>query len=258
MDLSQLKDMNPDVMKNLDEINKSLSPEQQQLFDTINDGIDYINENKHLFGCDEKCMKEKEEKELYNSFINAKISLNNAPKNLTDAERKFITYKDGGMKYQQIIEKRNTQEGINNSMLIEKEFMDKYNEMDKYINMYSDQEIYYNNVDDLTNKYKQDINNIEKKNTNLENENNVSNRKLFYDYKWIDTYKTINLYLKRIFWVTFILFSFLSIYYKKYSNKLFKLGFPLLLLFGIIPSKWFVLNIKNIVVYIYSKIKIII
>jgi hypothetical protein len=252
MDLSQFKDVNPDIMKNL---NNSIPPEQKELFDSINDGMEYIKENQHLFGCDDECKKNMKEEELYKSFINAEVSLNNAPKNLSDAERKFITYKDGGMAYQKIKEKKYSLQANKEAILIEKDFLDKYKVLNDHINMFRDQNIYYENVYDLSDKYKDENKKIENKNKQIMNKNNISNRKLYYDFKWIDFYKNVNWYVKKSFWVIFTIFIFLSIYYKKYTSRLFKIGSPVLFILAVLSTKWIVLNIKDFIMYIYRSIK---
>lgn len=244
--------------KGLDSVIQSLPPEHQQLLERVNDGIDYIQENQHMFGCGAECRKNLEEEALYKNMMNAKIAMDNAPKNLEDAEKKFIMFKDGGMEYQKMIEKRKQTQANDNAKKIMSEFNDKYEKINMMIDAYNDQSIYDKYVNDLSDMYKNKVTDLEEENDNVQNKNNVANRNAYYDYQWIQFYKSISGWLKILFWLLVIVYIILAVLYRKYLTKHFIYGVPTLLILGFIPFTkliwWILIGMKDLYLLFLSMI----
>lgn len=248
MDFSKLTEEN---FNGFESIKDLLPEEHQQLLGKAEEGIDYIKENQHLFGCNDDCKKNLKEQELYNKFINAEVSLEKAPDKLEEAEKNFITFKDGGLKYQKILESKNTKIANKNAKDLKDKFNDKINIIKLQLEAYKDQDIYTSNMEDLYNSYKEKIEETEKENTNIINNRNISNRNSYYDYQWIGFYKSVNSFIKKTFWIFFLIFTIIAVYYKKYNTRLFKISFPLFLILGFISSEWVVNIIRSVILYIY-------
>lgn len=243
IDFTQFKEKN---FNGIDSVLQSLPPEHQQLLERVNDGIDYIQENQHLFGCGKECRKNLEEEALYKQMMNAKTNLDNAPGNLEDAERKFIMFKDGGMEYQKIVEQRKQKQANINATEIASQFNDKYDKLNIMIDAYKDQNIYDEYVNELSDMYQGKVADLETENENTQNAANVANRNAYYDYQWIGFYKWVNDWLKTIFWLIFASYIVLAVFYKRYTSHHFMVGVPLMLVVGLLPFQkilWFIIGL---------------
>lgn len=232
IDLSKITEKD---YKGFESIKATLPPEHQKLLDNVNEGIEYIRENQHMFGCNAECKKNMKEEALYQQFINAKVSLDNAPNNLETAERNFISFKDGGMEYQKMVERRKSEEAKINVQKMKEKFMEKYRNLKIMIDAYTDQNMYDSYVTELSDMYKDKISNLENENEKYENENNMANRMTYYNSEWISFFTWLNMILKYPFWFILILYLVLSVIYKRYTLTSFKIGAPILLLLAFIP-----------------------
>jgi len=243
--------MNEKNFQGYDSVKQMMTPEHQQLLDKVNEGIEYIKENQHTFGCGAECKKNSKEESLYNQFLQAKTSLDNAPNKLIDAERNYITFKEGGVAYQELIEKQQNEKAKQNILEIKNQFNNKKDKIKIMIDAFEDQTIYDKNINELDNIYSEQISILTKKQIKKENKQAMDNRLSYYNLEWLSPIQYINYLLKYLFWLLVIIYLVLSIFYKRYNRTHFKIGVPIMLLFGFVSfNSWYIPFINFIQKYI--------
>jgi hypothetical protein len=185
--------------------------------------------------CNKECQQNKKEEQLFQSYINAKNNLTNAPKTLEIAERDFITFTEGGIAYQQKKEKEFSKKADTIIQALQKMYDAAYKQTTLFLNTYKDQLVYDNHITELTNTYSDKLNKLEMNVENTQSKYNVTNRLTEYKLNWIQTWKEVIKYIHWIFLILFFTFIGISIYYKKYNTNVFKYGFTIMLVLWIIP-----------------------
>jgi hypothetical protein len=185
--------------------------------------------------CDKDCQKDRKESQLYQAYVNAKNNLTNAPKSLEISERDYITFSKGGLAYHQ--QQENMYRKKADSII--KSLTDMYNVAYKQasviLNTYKDQVIYSDHVEELSNTYSNKVTKLKSDVENTKSSFNVANRLTEYKMGWIEIFQQINTYINRIFVILFLLFTAISLYYKKYNTKVFQYAFTIMLFLWIVP-----------------------
>lgn len=238
----------PNLQLNTTGLDAVLLPDgHTELIGKVNNLLNDTFESDDLL-CDKECQQNRKEEQLYQSYINAKNNLTNAPKQLEIAERDFITFTKGSMEYQQQREKQYQKKAETIIQKLTKMYNTSYDQTSLLLNKYNDQKVYDNHISELTNTYGEKVKGLQSTIENTRSKYNVANRLTEYKDKWINIWKQINTYLDRVFLFLFFIFIIISIYYKKTNTKVFKYGFTIMLVLWIIPI---ISIIQRIYFYIY-------
>lgn len=160
------------------------------------------NELKTTLNCDDDCIRDKQEKALYDDYLNAKNTYENAPNVLEDTERKFYSFSKGGVWYQNFKEQQSEKTASSLIKYLRTDFTDYLKRIKLMINTFNEQEKYVHHIGDLSSQYEKKVKTINNYKSKIENDSNISNREYTYDADNIVFYKKISKYT---FWITFLI-----------------------------------------------------
>ena len=181
--------------------------------------------------CDSKCMQEKGKQGLKARYDSAQKDLESAPLNLISARRNYFVYAFGQEYYDDFREKK-IQKMVD-------ELGDKlkanHNEFMKVINnnidSYTTSSIYLKNMLEMQEKYSADINKVEMNTVKQDNEYNLNTRRVNYEDDEIMRMK-FWLYVSTIcYFVCLVIFIFMFLGMKLYSDKINFTAFSLAIIF---------------------------
>lgn len=220
-----------------------LPENHEEMIQKVSDSLDFVNKNREELYCNKECQSEKKERELYQLYMKRKTQLMNAPKLLEESEKKYITFKDGGLEYEKMREKELEQKISE----IVKELTNEYNSNHKVVKMtldnYKDLEKYNSRLDELIKMYNEKIKKLDNNITSINNENNIADRNTYYDMKKINMWSSLNNVIQTIMWVFVIVYFIIMIRYKKYKERIFKIGAVAIGVFVLFPFHTLIKNI---------------
>lgn len=214
--------------------NIELPKEHEELVQKVGKMIDTID-YQNILTCDAECEKNKLERSLYENYNKAKTNLENAPKQLDQAERNYLTFSLGGLEYQEQKEEEMSQEAeslvLELTTLFEEKKRKIYDLIGYYNSQLNSEEYGRTLANDYTKKANQNMDNLE----NEKSKNNVADRISYYNIEWFNYWKSFHSYMAYIFLLLSIVFLSIMIVYKKYTTKLFTVGFCILVIAWYVP-----------------------
>jgi hypothetical protein len=225
LDLSKLKLNTQD----LDAI--PLSDEHEELIQKVGAVIDSTLRNSNLV-CNEECRNNKKEQELYNAYQMAKNTMIDAPHNLEDAERKYMTFKEGDVAYQRTVEKKLKGRGEEMAKLINDNYLENMKQVQGLLDKYADQTIYNEHIGELANDYSDKLSNLEERTEDEQSKMNIANRETYYKTQQLQVWKAINDFVLNIVRILAAFYVVLVIAYKQYDKRVHIIGMILMLGFS--------------------------
>ena len=190
--------------------------------------MNFINNN--LF-CDEKCQKDKKGLELYDDYIKLKNQNETLPKQLEDAERKYILFDKGGVYYKNYLKDNASDEVKGKVIDLEKKFNDEFQDLEILHNSYKSQQVYLENVNTLLTKLKKSYETLKHKVSKLEGKTNVNHRLQEYEEDVIQNYSNKMYYIKVLYYLLFSVFVGYKILYNKQWTSITHIITAIVLLF---------------------------
>jgi len=186
-----------------------------QSIQTINDLVTKANNS-----CDHDCLMAKQKSELKQNYLDAERNYKMAPEKLSQAEHDYLLNKDGPKKYTEFLR---TRYGNNADQEIQK-LKDEHKQILNEINLgimklqSQNNEIYnstnYNNM--LTSTKTR----IENETEDKERDTTVSNRKIFYIEKQIQSMSWWYYLLRNIYWICAMVWIAIGvIYYRQFTTR---------------------------------------
>lgn len=175
--------------------------------------------NNKIF-CDEKCEKDKKGLQLYDDYIKLKNQSETLPKELENAERKYILFDKGGVYYKNYL-KDNAIVDVKGKVIdLEKKFNDEFQDLEVLHNSYKSQKIYLENVNTLLSKLKKTYETLKNKVFKMEGKTNVNHRLQEYEEDVIDNYSSKMYYIKVLYYLILSIFvAYKIVYNKKWTSK---------------------------------------
>jgi hypothetical protein len=208
--------------------------QKYELPDEYKDALSNLNEfsnlakQNNLLNCNENCIKNINDKKIYNNYLKQKSNLINAEKMFEISEKNYVISDKGYDYYNDMKLKKYQDES--------EKIINKMNDKFKNITELIEEKIQNNNLlnkslqntDELNIDYNKKISNLKHEIDTNENKGNISNRITYYNNQKINFWCLINYYVKLLFWILFILYLVISIIYKQYNKTLVRISLILL------------------------------
>ena len=180
---------------------------------TVADLQKMVNQINNQLKCDDNCQREKNINKYRKQYINEKTRLENAPRDLDNARKKYFTYAYGEDAYDREM-MRLAKKEINE--LTEKLANDHQYNMKLLNDNISDYYIIVDNINillDSNKDLKEQNEKMKKELDDIINEKNISDRKVVYEKNEVDKLSTYNNQLIGLYW--FITTIFLIVFFLK-------------------------------------------
>jgi len=175
-----------------------LSPEQQDFMNKVNTMVDKVNKNDSI-ACDTDCQRSRKLQELSDIYERAKNEVTTAPHDLLVAERNYLTFKDGEIKYNQIMKKRYDKQADAIISSLSKKYVNEYEEIESLIKPIKHQQRMGGYIDDLANNYKAKTSLLDNDVENTQSDINISNRESYYFNDYNNLMEGIYTWFNRLF-----------------------------------------------------------
>ena len=181
------------------------STKQKILQEKLDSLVKRANEN---LMCGAECKKQRTENELQKKYLAAKDNLQDAPKDLNNAEKNYFTFVNGKVWYNKFQQQKNSEIARLEAHKLNSEFMKKHDDLKKDIQYFDSQNAYIKNMDTLLKKYRDSNKQLKKKvDDNAKNVQTSSRLSFYYE----DDIETINDWTSVLTFIYWIIFSALVI-----------------------------------------------
>lgn len=191
------------------------NPVLLQSIQTINEMVASVNNS-----CDHDCLMAKQRSELKQRYIDAERNVKTAPEKLTQAEHDYLLNRDGPKKYTELLRKRygkNADEEIQKLKNEHKLIMNEINLGVMKMKSQSD-EIY--NSTNYKNMLTSTRRRIEDETEDKERSTTVSNRKIFYMEKQIESFSWWYYLFRNLYWICAMVWVAVGvIYYGQFTTR---------------------------------------
>lgn len=218
------------------------------IYEKLNGAIKKIND---IAECDDKCKLDKTNLQLKTDYEKSLDDYLNAKTKIEDAKKKWLVSQYGDAEYNKIKETEYKDELKTLIDNYKNEHINMIVDIDDKIDEYETTVIFYNKLKQLLIKIKDENDTF---NQNIDEYNkivNTSDRKTFYEDETIYRVSKWEYLLKMVYFVLLSLMAIRLLYFKKeYKNYKVLVKLFILLIIPIYGLKY----LKNIFLYIYSKI----
>ena len=186
-----------------------------QSIQTINEMVSNVNNS-----CDHDCLMEKQRSELRQRYLDAERNVRTAPEKLTQAEHDYFLNRDGPRKYREFLR---TRYGKNADQEIQK-LKDDHKQIMNEINlgvmkMKSQSDEIYNSTN-YKNMLTSTQRRIEDETEDKERSTAVSNRKIFYMEKQIQSFSWWFYLFRNVYWICALIWIAVGvIYYRQFTTR---------------------------------------
>ena len=185
--------------------------------DELNNAIQTINASTE---CGPECEDKNNKDALKLAYDKAQQNIITAPKQLSDAEKKYYESTFGLVAYKEILQNRYSDEIIRLNENERINVSQQKNEIVKLNNEYEASLIYLEKLDELGDKLEEENEQYKKDIDNYISNNNTNNRKAYYTENQITSTTTWELFFKVIYLMIFVALSVKLLYIEKlYTNK---------------------------------------
>lgn len=206
--------------------------------------------NKQI-GCGPMCQKDRKTNFLKKKYENEKIRQSRAPYDLDESRKKYFTYAFGEQYYDDFMEKKAKREitALTNKLAQDHQYNMKIlrDNIQDYENI-QDNAIYIN---ELNKKYETENDEMESEILNAQNENNISDRKAYYQTDELNKLKLYNTQLIWLYWTIVLVFLITFFFKNMFMEKKNFIVIVILLLFPFIIH-WIVYIFSNISNFLYN------
>jgi hypothetical protein len=186
-----------------------------QSIQSINEMVASVNNS-----CDHDCLMAKQRSELKQRYLDAERNVRTAPEKLTQAEHDYLLNRDGPKKYTEFLRTRYGKNADQEIQKLKDEHKMIMNEIDLGImKMKSQRDEIYNSTN-YKNMLSSTQTRIEDETEDKERSTAVSNRKIFYMEKQIDTFSWWYYLFRNLYWICAIVWVFIGvIYYRQFTTR---------------------------------------
>ena len=218
---------------------------------TISDVNSLLRQASKAIMCGPECQKNEKMTQLYQTYLDSKTNLINAPQQIEQSAKNYYMFAEGPQGYNDYLNKSLDEKSSAIINLIEEQYNNNLKAGQSTLGMYNGISVNYNSVLDLYDKYHNENIELEKKYKNEASDIFTNDRKTYYANQGIDN---LNYYYKVLIYIyAFVAF----IYFIKTDLSLIKkiILFICLVLypFIIIPVYKAVISRYNILIAMFPK-----
>lgn len=156
---------------------------------------------------------------LKKKFVEAENNLEEAPDKFTEAEKDYIVFDKGETYYNNLQEKKYTDEATEFVNKEETEFLQDLGKAKNVVSEYDSLLYYENNLDELVENQNKEINKYEESNLKIQNNRDKNYRMAYYYEQNVDKNKRYIDIMRKIYWVFLLLYIvIIMILQRKYED----------------------------------------
>ena len=196
-----------------------LSDEHEAMIKKVGNFIDDARKSNAL-NCDAECKRNQKETLLYNDYLQAKQTAENAPQILEDSERNFYEFSKGGAWFQNMKRGETDKSAQKLVNLLKRDYVNNYEKFAQLLQQYSTQHIYSNNMEEVERTYENKLTNVERKEKDKKSNAAINNRKSFYDSQKTEMYDFFISIVKSIYYLIVAIYAVIMLLiHGEYKNK---------------------------------------
>jgi hypothetical protein len=171
---------------------------------TISDVNNLLRQASKAIMCGPDCQKNEKMSQLYQTYLDSKTNLINAPQQVEQSAKNYYMFAEGPQGYNDYLTNSLDEKSTAIINLIQDQFNNNLKSGQSALKMYSGVSVNYNSVIDLYGKYKNENAELERKYKNDTNDIFTNDRKTYYANQGIDN---LNYYYKALMYVyAFVVF----------------------------------------------------
>ena len=184
--------------------------------------IQAINENitKANNSCDYDCMMAKQQSEIKNAYLNAERNLKTAPEKFAEAEHNYLLNRDGPKKYTELLIERYGKNADNEI----KKLNDEHDRIMEEVSLgnakIENQQVQIENSRNYNDMLVSTQQRVQTETDTTEKNTAVSNRKVYYMEKQIQSLSWWYYLVRNLYWVcVFVWVLVYVLYYRQFNNR---------------------------------------
>jgi hypothetical protein len=186
-----------------------------QSIQSINEMVASVNNS-----CDHDCLMAKQRSELKQRYLDAERNVRVAPEKLTQAEHDYLLNRDGPKKYTELLRTRYGKNADEEIQKLKDEHNMIMNEIDLGIMKIKSQRDELHNSTNYKNMLSSTQTRIENETEDKERSTAVSNRKIFYMEKQIDSFSWWYYLFRNVYWICAMVWIAVGvIYYRQFTTR---------------------------------------
>ena len=218
-----------------------------QSIQSINEMVASVNNS-----CDHDCMLAKQRSELKQRYLDAERNVKTAPEKLTQAEHDYLLNRDGPKKYREFLRNRYGKNAEQEIQKLKDEHKMIMNEIDLGImKMKSQSDELYNSTN-YKNMLTSTQTRIEDETEDKERSAMVSNRKIFYMEKQIESFSWWYYLCRNLYWICAMVWVAIGVvYYRQFTTRslaifVFIVAYPFFMVWLFVAAYSFVKYIASL------------
>jgi hypothetical protein len=218
-----------------------------QSIQSINEMVASVNNS-----CDHDCMLAKQRSELKQRYLDAERNVRVAPEKLTQAEHDYLLNRDGPKKYREFLRNRYGKNAEQEIQKLKDEHKMIMNEIDLGImKMKSQSDELYNSTN-YKNMLTSTQTRIEDETEDKERSAMVSNRKIFYMEKQIESFSWWYYLCRNLYWICAMVWVAIGVvYYRQFTTRslaifVFIVAYPFFMVWLFVAAYSFVKYIASL------------
>ena len=217
---------------------------------TISDVNKLLRQASKAIMCGPECQKNEKMSQLYQTYLDSKTNLINAPQKVEQSAKNYYMFAEGPQGYNDYLNKSLDEKSTEIVNVIEDQFNSNLKAGQSTLNMYSGVAVNYNSVMDLYDKYNAENIELERKYKNEANDIFTNDRKTYYANQGIDN---LNYYYKALMYVyAFVVFIyFILMFALKNESSLIK---KIIILICFVVYPFIIIPVYKAVLFRYNSI----
>ena len=218
-----------------------------QSIQTINEMVASVNNS-----CDHDCLMEKQRSELRQRYLDAERNVRTAPEKLTQAEHDYFLNRDGPRKYREFLRKRYGKNADQEIQKLKDEHKMIMNEINLGVMKMKSQSNEIYNSTNYKNMLTSTQTRIEDETEDKERSTAVSNRKIFYMEKQIQSFSWWFYLFRNVYWICAIVWIAIGvIYYRQFTTRslaifIFIVAYPFFMVWLFVAAHSFVKYVASL------------
>lgn len=202
----------------------------------INNFNSFIEQAQDKILCNADCQKQKTSEQLKQDYLNAKNNLLTAPNQVEETEKKYVTFTQGELAYNDLESNKITETASTISTKFQEKFNNEVQKIQSQIQGYTGLLVNFKNVVELYIKYKKENIALFKKLKDETSDLLTNERKTFYEDQGIDNLKFIYHYIILTIYIIFVIaFGSFSLMFPTSAFYNWKVKLFLFIAFIILP-----------------------
>jgi hypothetical protein len=219
----------------------------------LNNFNSFLNQATQSLMCNSECQKEKKIEKLKQDYLRAQVNLVSAPNQLEIAEKNYVTFQEGELKYNEMVDAKLEKKAEIISEKFKQIFDDDVEKIKTQLETYNGLLINFKNVVELYINYKKENIDLFKQLKDDTNDVLINERKTYYEDQEVEKLEYYYYYLLiAIYYICAFCFIIFSFIYPSQTHWKIQIGIFIFLLVLPFISTWILGTIIYILYTIFN------